>query len=600
MPAPHTITRSQLAAAKRRVDAARRRALRFQARVDPIAFCEYVGRDKSTRAPLVLQPYHREYVRSLLWDKWSDLPRLLADPDTAGSDLIPRIDRDLVALGHPQSGKTELALLTGTWLMAHMAHRGLWPWVWWMSDTRTAATQRALEMAALIEGEGDSGKALREVFPKLAPGRRWSEQGWWISYAGQSAPGRDPSIRSAGRDTGVHGGRWHIGIFDDIQTGKNQRLPGMREKIHEGFVQKGLDRRDRLSVGWFLSNAWYEDSSDAKLVESGWREYKLTVRDESTGALNFPMMWDEARIAEESSGAAANIPGEVDRRLQCKRLPRGASSRFKEEYIKRCYAYGVRMRPGGITSADIPKGARVYTGVDLGGVNKSTAADQSCFFTIMVPRRGKRRVLNIETGRWDKAELNEVARSVYERFHVTRDEQTKRIVARHHGDFIVESVALQEYIAQDLGFTLPVRPFKTTASNKWHEEIGIDSMSGEFALGQWEIPVGDNGQLTPELTAWKAELVGFSPDTHTGDRAMASWLARMGAIEDHDYMAVSPHGETEQEVEARQERAARIAAGDEKAAAEALWASIKRDVTDMKLEAGTVEDYIDDDGYAAF
>lgn len=603
--APRQISRSEYEAAKLRAERAQEQLAIASARACPIAFCEYVGRDKGTGEPLKLQPYHRAYIRALLLPIWDQIPEIAEDLNVSGSAFLPASGGDVVGLGHPESGKTELAMLVALWLMSHMIERGRWPNLWWAGDTKAVALRRATETAGIIEGKGDVGEAFKRVFPKIERGAKWNTDGWYVAYDGETAPGRDPTILAAGRDTGVHGGRFSLGIFDDVQTRDNQRLPGSRERVHTQFVQKVLDRRGKLAYVWFLTNAWFEDSSDAKLVQGGFREYKLTVRDPKTGRLNFPMMWDEQRIEQESSGPAASVPGEVERRLMCKRLPRGASSRFKLDHVKGCYAYDLTLKTGGITVRDIPKGARIYTGVDIGGVNKKSASDETCFFTIMaVPGSQKRRILNVETGRWDKVELGERATSIYNRFHVTRADNGQ-IIARHPGDFIVESNAMQRYIAQDLGINLPVRPF-TTGKNKHDMELGVDAMAGEFALGMWEIPVGQAGVLAPELESWQSELVGYSPDVHTGDRVMASWFARMGALEDHDYMMVDPDGLTLDEADALVEEGEKWAKPPddkqerEEMANEALWEDVAEVLGDAASDSGPGGGWVDDSGYGVF
>jgi hypothetical protein len=126
------------------------------------------------------------------------------------------------------------------------------------------------------------------------------------------------------------------------------------------------------------------------------------------------------------------------------------------------------------------------------------------------------------------------ATEIHERYHLTRAAD-RRVIGRH-GKFIVENNAMQEYIAQTLaGKQLPVEPFRT-GSNKHDMETGIDTMAGEFAFGMWQIPSSASLTLTDQgLIDWQNGMLDYSPSAHTCDVLMASWFARMGALNDYDY-----------------------------------------------------------------
>jgi hypothetical protein len=48
----------------------------------------------------------------------------------------------------------------------------------------------------------------------------------------------------------------------------------------------------------------------------------------------------------------------------------------------------------------------------------------------------------------------------------------------------------------------------------------VESLAVEFERGQWIVPDA------PMTRAWVRELLAYNPAGHTGDRVMASWLAR--------------------------------------------------------------------------
>ena len=52
-------------------------------------------------------------------------------------------------------------------------------------------------------------------------------------------------------------------------------------------------------------------------------------------------------------------------------------------------------------------------------------------------------------------------------------------------------------------------------------------MAVELRNMQWVVPSGAGGdRVSPEVQAWIREMLYYSPTAHTGDRLMASWLAR--------------------------------------------------------------------------
>jgi hypothetical protein len=74
-----------------------------------------------------------------------------------------------------------------------------------------------------------------------------------------------------------------------------------------------------------------------------------------------------------------------------------------------------------------------------------------------------------------------------------------------------------------------VRAF-TTGRNKLSPEYGVESLAAELAAGMWAIPCARGTKEThPQIGEWIAEMLYYDPATHTGDRLMASWIAREAA-----------------------------------------------------------------------
>ena len=154
---------------------------------------------------------------------------------------------------------------------------------------------------------------------------------------------------------------------------------------------------------------------------------------------------------------------------------------------------------------------RVYTGVDL---STGEARDLSVLFTILVYPNGDRRVLEIESGRWQIDEIVARVLSVYRRFG--------SILA-------VENVGTQQWLVQLLAkySAIPVVPI-TTGRNKADPVFGVESLAAELANGKWIVPA-KHSRAPEDAEAWIQEMLFYNPAQHTGDRLMAAWFARTAA-----------------------------------------------------------------------
>ena len=129
-------------------------------------------------------------------------------------------------------------------------------------------------------------------------------------------------------------------------------------------------------------------------------------------------------------------------------------------------------------------------------------------FTIALDERRRKVVMEIQAGRWPAPEI-------VLRIH--------NVIHRYNSQVFVEDNQAQAFIAQWAGQDgMPVRGFTTTGQNKYNEHFGIESLAVELRNGGWIIP-SDAGQ---EVETWIHEMLFYSPDSHTGDRLMAAWLAR--------------------------------------------------------------------------
>ena len=97
-------------------------------------------------------------------------------------------------------------------------------------------------------------------------------------------------------------------------------------------------------------------------------------------------------------------------------------------------------------------------------------------------------------------------------------------IFRFNSQVFVEDNGAQSFLTQwatgEQG--LPIRGFTTTAGKKFDEHFGIESLAVEMRNGGWIIPA----TASQEVDAWVNEMLFYSPDSHTGDRLMASWFSR--------------------------------------------------------------------------
>jgi hypothetical protein len=163
----------------------------------------------------------------------------------------------------------------------------------------------------------------------------------------------------------------------------------------------------------------------------------------------------------------------------------------------------------------------VATGVDL-AIGKKKANARTVLFTIAVlPPSNRRIILDIEAGRWTGREI------------------VQKILAKNaaFGSIVrVENNAAQDFLlqwAREEDRSVPIKAH-TTGRNKADPTHGVESMFIEIEQGAWVIPCGQNGKSPPNVEAWLQDLRQYTPEAHTGDYLMASWLAdwqvkKMGA-----------------------------------------------------------------------
>lgn len=455
------------------------------AREDGASFCSYVLRDEKTNEPIQITEEQRE------WHTMADAHQylIIVSALEAGKTWNISIGRTLYELGRNPNER-------------HII----------LSATDGNAKKIVRQQKHYIE----FSKELHRVFPKLRRGRgAWTDHEFTVEKESSS---KDPSVQSYGIRSQLQGPRVDRAKLDDIYTFENARTKEQRDQVKERAEANLLGRADNVIV---IGNAWFKDDALHQWADiQGWFALKYPLLDAS-GRSRWPERWPMSRIEQKRR---ILHPDEFARQFLC--IPRAEDSgRFKSAWIDWCLDLGLGRALVTYRLRAIPAGYRTFTGVDL-GVKKKAGSDLTVFFTILVHPNGDREVLCVESGRWSGPEILRKLIDTYHRFDST---------------FMVENVAAQDFI---LHFTRELRAIPdnkliayTTGSEITHPEWGIESMAAEMASKMWIIPCqkslvsvsGTGRVINSEVEAWVEQMKVYDPRAHTGDRLMASFLAREAA-----------------------------------------------------------------------
>jgi len=461
---------------------ASRRVRATLARENVNVLATHILREDSTGVPVHQAPHLQEW--HALADRY---PRLIIESGIEhGKTLNLAVIRTLFELGHDPSLRFVF-----------------------VGATEKQPVRTTSMIGRLIENSAD----LHEVFPNLRhTDRQWADSGFRVRRPeGDAGDARDPSVQAIGLHGALLSSRVDRMIFDDILTQENTATPHRREDTVSWLRGTALNRLTPRGRAIILTNAWHpEDAVRVLAKEAGWHWVSYPALTED-GTPLWPSQWPAERIEAKRAEIG---PLEFARSMMCQPYA-DEESRFRREWIDLCIANG---NGRGLTRALArhPPGYVLVTGVDLAVSRKETAA-KTVFFTIAVnTATGTREVLCVEAGRWDVDEILRRAEDTHKRYHST---------------LYVENNAAQDFLVQILRSRtrVPVRAFRT-GRNKRDKTFGVESLAAELARGQWVIPSA-GGRVHTSIQEWIDEMVYYSPGSHTGDRLMASWIAREGARE---------------------------------------------------------------------
>lgn len=475
------LTPAQLARQKAR---AKKAATKKKARRDTADFIEYAIRDEETGGVIRNAPFHREWQAFL--------------KDNPQATLIAPVEH----------GKTQQVLGK----VLHLLGKNPNLRIAVISNTATQAEKMLRQLRQHIE----RNHRVAEVFPGLRPSPR--EEDPWHSEmitVERSTISKDPSVQSCGVYGNINGSRLDVIILDDVLSFENTRTEEQRLKLLEWFDTTVFTRATRHAKVWAIGTPWHPDDFMHVLEQrpgfASKRYCAVENPDDDSKHWRpiWPSQWDVDRLVAKRD----NMEDPAFNRKFLTRARMDATSRFRTEWMVNM----TRLGKGRTFYAESPMaqgGIRplpCFTGVDLGvGQKKENAL--TVLFTIALLDDWRRLVVNVEAGRWQAPEIIDRLESHYRRFNSV---------------IFVESNGAQKFIvdmARDK--SIPVEAFHT-GGNKWDPEWGVESLAVEMRNRLWVMPSGETGErVHPEGLAWQRECLNFNPTEHTGDRLMASWLAR--------------------------------------------------------------------------
>lgn len=480
-------------------------------------FYDFVLRHETSKLPLVAVPHQR----------------LMFDFVTHHKHCVNRMP-----VG---TGKTFSMTAYGMFLMGNdVTQRGAI-----VSKAQGQAT-KVLRMVSDYITDPSLSAPLNLVFPWLKRSERSGEQWTQSALTVDRPPGiRDPTLVALGLDGAIQGARLSWVLGDDILDADNTLTEAGREQVHSRFDSRALSRLDPVGSRAVVTNTpWNRDDLTFRLEAIGWPAMTMdiygniwfsdTVEEDwirSTGFVRPSEKRDNVwRLIAHDPDPEEEVPLWPDRyslttiaEIRKTRLPHEFARLFLcqpfDESAMRCQKEwtDAAKREGRGLRHELGKhrvGLPVYTGVDI-GVGGTSKHDKTCLFTFQVLDDGRKMIIDVDAGRWSGPKIADK-------------------VIEKHGMFgsvvAVESNTAQDFIRQFAAAKCPglrVRAHTTSKANKHNIDFGVESIFTELQAGNWIIPCDDKMQTSKEIERWIDECLYYQPPpAHTGDRLMASWIAR--------------------------------------------------------------------------
>ncbi len=380
-----------------------------------------------------------------------------------------------------------------------------------IANTADQGKERGAQIREIIE----SNPRVHKVFPKLRPGKKWTDA--MLSVAERPAGQPGYSVRTYGTYGPVLQSRYRRLVCDDVCDFENTLTSAARDKLYSWFTSTVFGRMFEESVIDFVGTSWHPEDVLHRLplpppLGPGFpgRTYKIIMPD---GSLLIPELWPQRRIDK-----ARLEFGEFDFARQLMNEPRDDStSRFRGEWIEGALKHGTEgvqlERPEGLRQ----DGAIVLCGVDFGH-KQSANSDLTVFAVVGVYPNRHRRVLSIESGRFQAPELVE---------------KFKSITRRYDPIFYVEDNGAQDMVlgvARWLSGSGKLKSHHTAGGRKSLPAL-IEKLAFEFEQGVWTLPshrvsTGDRDGTVIKAANRDIEQLGkdmlyWLPGAHVPDRLAA-------------------------------------------------------------------------------
>lgn len=415
--------------------------------------------------------------------------------------------------------------------------------------------QKPLAMVSDYITEPELNGRLRLVFPELVPSARPGDPWSNVQITVKRPPGiRDSSLLAAGIGQIIHGARLSRLFGDDSIDIENSKTPEIREETTSKYESHQLQRLDpgtggalftntpwhREDTTYYLENvrgwpaitmdvygnitinnadaAWMAMALEKLIRPSVMRPGKYRMRaydpDPNEESVLWPERYSAAMIREiryGKSGTGGMLPHTFAQTMLCEPMDENAS-RCQRAWIELCKLDGM-----GTTLVRQYEGPhRTYCGIDL-GIGTKDRHDCTAFVVFALEDKGRRRLLQVESGRWSGQEV--VAKII---------DYAKRYGCSFH----VEDNFGQDFLRQwalSERRDLMIRSHTTGAHNKRDMDFGVESIFTELQQRAWIIPCSPTGVMEPATQKLMDGALFYNPNDHVADELMAMWIAREGA-----------------------------------------------------------------------
>jgi hypothetical protein len=335
-----------------------------------------------------------------------------------------------------------------------------------------------------------------------------------ISGGGYFAAGLGGPITGRGADLFL--------IDDPVKSRSDAESPQRRHQIWEWYTSTAYTRLSPNGAIVLIQTRWHPDDLAGRILahdEPGsWTVLEMPAVDSSGGAL-----WPERFNLTHLDKIRASIGQREWDALYQQRPTSSEGGAFKASAIDPWI--GTVPWVGAIERGDAAFGdARIVTGVDL-ATRKGEQHDLTVLSTVMLC--GHRwRLLHMVSGRIEAATILKAMLDIQRRFHNAAGSACFRVEDNAAQAYIVQ-MAQDAQMLKALGATPEdlqniVVTGATTTAKKRDAELGIPSIASDIEMGRWDFPEHR------EVRALREEMLGWSPDAHTGDRLMSLWIARGG------------------------------------------------------------------------